>query len=130
MRSHLFAAIVVSATLQLGTAGAQSGPNTDSAGMEILSVEQQSKVGDLITKEAGMPLAAGQFQVAVGNTVPTDIQLHPVPGSAGEAAPQVQNKSYAVIEELIVIVDPTSRKITAVLQRARDGSAAGRSSKQ
>jgi hypothetical protein len=122
MRSHLFPAIVVSLTLQLAAAGAQSGPNTDSAGMEILSVEQQSKIGDLITKEAGMPLAAGQFQVAVGNTVPADVQLHPVPGSAGEAAPQVQNKSYAVVEELIVIVEPNSRKITAVLQRAQNGT--------
>ncbi|MEN3376118.1 MAG: hypothetical protein V7604_1473, partial [Hyphomicrobiales bacterium] len=30
--------------------------------------------------------------------------------------------SYAVVEEQIVIVDPSSRKITAVLQRARTGA--------
>ena len=126
MRSHLFPAVVVSLTLQLGAAGAQSGPNTDSAGMEILTVEQQSKVGDLITKEAGMPLAAGQFQIAVGNTVPPEIQLRPVPDGTSEAAPQVQNKSYAVVEELIIIVDPTSRKITAVIQRATNQTPAKR----
>ena len=35
MRSHLFPAVVVGLILQLGMAGAQSGPNTDSAGMEM-----------------------------------------------------------------------------------------------
>jgi hypothetical protein len=122
MRSHLIPAIVVCLALQLGTAGAQSGPNSERPGLDSLSLEQQSKVGDLITRDAGMPLAAGQFQIAVGNTVPADVQLRPIPGGAAEAAPQVQDKNYAVVEEQIVIVDPSSRKITAVLQRARSGA--------
>ena len=85
---------------------------------ELLSLQ----VGDLITKDAGMPLAAGEFQLAVGNTVPAQTPLRPIPGAAADAAPQVQGRSYAVIEEQIVIVDPASRKITAVLQRGTDAS--------
>lgn len=122
MRSRLFPAIVVGLTLQLGAAGAQSGPNTERPGMDSLSLAQQSKIGELITKDAGMPLAAGQFQLAVGSRVPPEVQLRPLPGAAAEAAPQVQNKSYAIVEEQIVIVDPNSRTITAVLQRAQNGS--------
>jgi len=122
MRSQLYPAIAISLLLQLGAASAQSAPNSDRPGMDSLSVEQQSRLGDLITRDAGLPLAAGQFQVAVGNTVPPDVKLRPVPGGAAEAAPQVQGKNYAVVEEQIVIVEPTSRKITAVLQRAENGT--------
>jgi hypothetical protein len=122
MRSQFFAAIALTLMLQLGGASAQSAANSDRPDMDSLSLEQQSRVGDLITKDAGMPLAAGQFQLAVGNTVPSDVPLRPVPGAAMQAAPQVQSRSYAVVEEQIVIVDPSSRKITAVLQRARIGS--------
>jgi hypothetical protein len=122
MRCYLLTAIALISVLQLGGASAQSAANADRPSMDSLSVEQQSKVGDLITKDAGMPLAAGQFQIAVGNTVPPEVRLRRIPGNAGEAAPQIQNKSYAVIEEQIVIVDPSSRKITAVLQRAQSGT--------
>ena len=122
MRSLLLPAIVLGLGLQLGAASAQSASNSDRPGMDNLSVEQQSKLGDLITKDAGMPLAAGQFQVAVGNTIPAGVQLRPVPGGAAESAPQVQGKDYAVVEEQIVIVDRSSRKITAVLQRVQSGS--------
>jgi len=122
MRSQLYPAIAISMMVQFGAADAQSAANSDRPGMDGLSLEQQSKVGDLITKDAGMPLAAGKFQVAVGNIVPSDVLLRPVPGAATAAAPQVQGKSYAVVEEQIVIVDPSSRKITAVLQRARNGT--------
>jgi hypothetical protein len=121
MPNRLCSAITIGLLLQLGVAGAQSGSNSDRPGMDTLSLEQQSKLGKLITKDAGMPLAAGQFQIAVGNTVPAEVQLRPIPGGAQEAAPQVQNKSYAVVEEQIAIVDPNSRKITAVLQRAQPG---------
>jgi hypothetical protein len=122
MRSHFLPAIALTLVLQLGAAAAQSAANADRPGMDSLSLEQQSKVGQLITKDAGMPNAPGRFQVAVGNMVPPEVQLRPVPAVAGEAAPQIQNKSYAVVEEQIVIVDPASRKITAVLQRGTDAS--------
>jgi hypothetical protein len=122
MRSQLYPAIAIGVMLQLGAAGAQSAANSDRPGMDGLSLEQQSKVSDLITKDAGMPLAAGKFQMAVGNTVPSDVLLRPMPGAATEAAPQVRGRSYAVVEEQIVIVDPSSRKITAVLQRGRTGA--------
>lgn len=122
MLNRLYSAIAISLLLQLGAANAQSASNSDRPGMDSLSLEQQSKLGELITKDAGMPLAAGQFQMAVGNTVPSEVKLRPVPGGAAEAAPQVQGKNYAVVEEQIAIVDPTSRKITAVLQRAQNGS--------
>ena len=129
MRSQFLPVIALGLVLQLGAASAQSAANSDRPGMDSLWLEQQFKVGELITKDAGMPLAAGQFQMAVGNTVPSEVKLRPVPGGAGEAAPQVQNKSYAVVEEQIAIVDPSSRKITAVLQRAHAGSAGSSSSK-
>lgn len=122
MRSQSFPQIAIALVLQLGAASAQSASNPDRPGMDSLSLEQQSEVGDLITKDAGMPLAAGQFQLAVGNTIPPEVPLRPIPASAADAAPQVQGKNYAVIEEQIVIVDPNSRKITAVLQRAQNGT--------
>jgi len=122
LRRHIYRLIAASLVLQLGAAHAQSQANRDRPDMDALSLEQQSKVSQFITKDAGMPNAAGQFQLAVGNTVPPDVQLRPVPATAGEAAPQIQGRSYLVVEEQIVIVDPSSRKITAVLQRGKAAS--------
>ena len=119
-RRQIYPLIAAGLMLQLGAARAESQTNRDQP--DTLSLEQQSKVGQFITKEAGMPNAAGQFQLAIGNTVPPDVRLRPIPSTAGDAAPQIQGKSYTVVEEQIVIVDPGSRKITAVLQRGKDAS--------
>ena len=62
-------------------------------------------------KTASVPAPTG-FTVAVGATVPATITLNPIPASAGMTA--VGMNQYAVIDNQIVLVSPTDRKIVYV----------------
>ena len=89
---------------------AQNGPRE-------FSLEQQTKMADVITRDAGVPLPAGRFSLAIGNAVPADVPLRPIPASLDAVAPQLRGASYVVVEEQIAIVDSQTRKILAVVQR-------------
>jgi len=83
-----------------------------------LSMEQQSKVADLVTKEA-RPLPHVNFSIAVDAVVPPDIPVHPLPKEADTIAPQLRGFGYVVVEEQIALVDQQTRKIGFVIQRGR-----------
>jgi hypothetical protein len=78
-----------------------------------LSTADQTKLKDWITmqKTASVAAPAG-FMVAVGETVPTAIMLHPIDASAGVAS--ADKDQYAVIDSKLVLVDPTNHKIVFV----------------
>ena len=117
-------AIALSLAIPLATAAAQAPADTTSRN---LSLEQQTKVADAITRDAGAPLPGAHFTLAIGNAVPADVALRPVPANAAAVAPQFRGASYVVVEEQIVIVDSATRKILAVVQRglSQTGAAPG-----
>ncbi len=90
-----------------------------------LSLEQQTKVADAITRDAGTGLSAGRFSLVVGNAVPADVPLRPVPAGLDSVPPNFRGASYVVVEEQIALVDTNTRKILAVIQRGlrQSGSA-------
>ena len=113
-------AFVLACTMPIASAAAQSAAN--------LSLEQQTKIADAITREAGPPMPGAQFSLAIGNTVPAGMQLHPMPPIVAQVAPQFRDASYIVVEEHIAIVDSNSRKVLEVVQRglSQTGTAPGR----
>jgi hypothetical protein len=111
---QLLFAVTFSTALAMAAASAQV--PADGAARN-LSLEQQTKIADVITRDAGPPVAAGHFSIAVGNTVPADVPIRPVPASVAAAAPQLGAASYVVVEEQIALVDSRTRKILAVVQR-------------
>ena len=86
-------------------------------GARELSREQQTKMADVITREAGAPLPGGRFALALGTAVPADVPLRPVPATLDAVAPQFRGASYVVVEEQIAVVDTSTRKILAVIPR-------------
>lgn len=102
--------------LPLAAATAQS-PADKAAGN--LSLEQKTKVADAITRDAGPPIPAGHFALAVDNAVPPDVALRPVPGAVEQITTQLKGASYVVVEEQIALVDSKTRKILAVIPRGR-----------
>lgn len=95
-------------------APAQVAPSTDP-----LSLEQQIKIGEIITNtDASPPLVNVNFQFAVGDVVPQGVDLHPLPSAAIELAPNLRGFGYIVVEELIGIVDQ-NRKVVSIFQRWR-----------
>jgi len=79
-----------------------------------LAAADQMKLKDWITqqKTASVPTPSG-VTVAVGSTLPASITFNPIPASAGVAA--AGTNQYAVIDDKIVLVNPTDRKIVLVL---------------
>jgi hypothetical protein len=49
--------------------------------------------------------------------VPPDIQLNSLPSEAEDVAPQLRGLRYIVVEELVAIVDPRTRKVEIVFPR-------------
>jgi len=84
-----------------------------------LSLDQQSKIGEIITNKETTPLTRVGFSVALGGTVPEDVQLRPLPPDAAELAPELRDFSYIVVEELIALVEPKARTIAIVFPRWR-----------
>ena len=83
---------------------------------ELLSMDQQIKIAQLITKSTP-PLTSAAFLIAIDRAVPPDVELHPLPSEAERLAPQLHGFSYVVVEEQIALVDQRTRKVVLVFPR-------------
>jgi Protein of unknown function (DUF1236) len=90
-----------------------------SGGNAALSMDQQSKISEMITKQTPQPLTNVNFPVARDVVIPSNVSLQRLPAEAEQLAPQLKGDSYLAIEELVAIVDTNSRKIISVMQRMR-----------
>ena len=110
--------LVLTAILQFVVSAAMAETSSQSAASkaDALSLEQKVKISELITKQTP-PLAASSFSVAVDGVVPAEIQVHSLPAEAEKLAPQLRGFGYVVIEELVAIVDPRSRRVEIVFPR-------------
>jgi hypothetical protein len=102
--------------VSLGVAIAQPAAT---AGNQSLSLDQQSKISEIITNQTPQPLTAINFSIAPDVVVPPNVALQRLPIAAEKVAPQLQGYSYLAVEELVAIVDTDSRKISSVMQRMR-----------
>jgi hypothetical protein len=98
-----------------GGAGVTVGPPAGASATFTLLAADASKLKDWIMQQKTASVAAPSgFTVAVGSTVPMNITLTAIPASVGVTA-AVANNQYAVIDNKIVLVNPTDRKIVFVL---------------
>ena len=104
-------AFALACALPIASAAAQSATTRE------LNLEQQTKIADAITRDAGPSLPGAHFSLAIGNAIPADVPLRRVPPVVETVAPQFRGASYIVVEEQIAIADSNTRKILAVVQR-------------
>jgi len=114
MQKLLISAAALS--LALGVAVAQPAATP---GNQSLSLDQQSKISEIVTNQTPQPLTGINFSVATDVVVPANVALQRLPAEAEKLAPQLQGYSYFAVEELVAIVDTNSRKIVSVMQRMR-----------
>src|SRR5262245_13421296 len=95
--------------LVISSAMAQTPTQSAASRADALSLEQETKISQLITKQTP-PLAASSFSIAVDSVVPANIEVHALPAEAENLAPQLRGFGYVVIEELVALVDPRTRK--------------------
>jgi hypothetical protein len=110
--------LILTALLQFvpSPAPAQTPSQSAASKADRLSLEQKTKISELITRQSP-PLAASSFSIAVDGVVPADIQVHSLPPEAEKLAPDLRGFGYVVVEELVAIVEPRTRKVEIVIPR-------------
>jgi uncharacterized protein DUF1236 len=80
-----------------------------------LSAEQHAKVWEAIRGEKMAPVTGAKFSMTVGEAVPQTVHLNRLPALIMEYAPQYRGYEYIQVGDDILIVDPRTHLIVAVI---------------
>jgi hypothetical protein len=103
------------ATQPNGSAQQNAQHNQAPGGVVSLNVQQRTQLGQTIARHNVKPVTDVNFSISVGTAVPRSIQLNALPADLVTIVPQYRGYSYFVVEEQIVIVEPSSVQIVAVI---------------
>ncbi|HEY2134885.1 MAG TPA: DUF1236 domain-containing protein [Xanthobacteraceae bacterium] len=82
-----------------------------------LSPEQKTRIHQVIIGDRAAPrVASANFQLNVGVRVPHDVRLAPLPPTLVEIEPRWRGFEYFLVGDEIVIVDPHTLEIVAVIE--------------
>ena len=88
---------------------------TKSGPPAALSTEQHAKIRDTLRIEKSERLASVPFSTKVGEAIPGTVHLYVLPVSILEYAPQYRGYEYILVGDEILIVDPRTHRIVAVI---------------
>jgi hypothetical protein len=98
-----------------GTAAGTTTNNTTNVSVN-LSPEQRTKIHQVIVSDRSAPrVASVTFQLNVGVAVPRSVKLAPVPVTIVEIQPSWRGFEYFLVGDQIVIVNPRTLEIVAVI---------------
>ena len=81
-----------------------------------LTPENRTRIHEVFVKERSAPrVDRVDFNVSVGTRVPRSVHFVPVPRSIVEIEPSWRGYDYFMIGDQIIIVDPRSMEIVAVI---------------
>ena len=80
-----------------------------------LSAEHHAKVWEAIRGEKAAPFTGARFSMTVGEAVPQAVRLNRLPTRVIEFAPQYRGYEYLLVGDEILIVDPRTHRIVAVI---------------
>jgi Protein of unknown function (DUF1236) len=124
MKSSLrWGAAVLSLALGVGIAAAQTrSPDTkgavspaDPAQLQ-LSPEQKTAILTAVRQQKANIRPSVEFPVAIGEMVPPSIELYMLPDNVLSTVPQAKSVKYTVVQNQVVLVDPTTMRIVDVLR--------------
>jgi hypothetical protein len=80
-----------------------------------LSSEQRTKISTVIRNEHVAPVTHINFEVSVGTRVPRDVSFRPLPAEIVTIYPEWRGYEFILVRDQIVVVDPQTYEIVAVL---------------
>ena len=98
-----------------GSAQTSEPPNSRSGPPAALSTEQHAKIRETLRVEKSERLTSVPFSTKVGEAVPGTVHLYVLPVSIVEYAPQYRGYEYILVGDQILIVDPRTMRIVAVI---------------
>ena len=100
-----------------GGAAGQSTTTTGQAGAGgKLSTEQRTQITSVIKEQRVAPVTNVNFSISVGTRVPRDVHFHALPERVVTIYPEWRRYKFILVREQIVIVDPNTFEIVAVLE--------------
>jgi hypothetical protein len=96
--------------------GMQSQTTTGQAGAAArLSTEQRTQITSVIREQRVQPITNVNFSLSVGTRVPRDVSFHTLPDRVVTIYPEWRGFRFIRVKEQIVIVDPNTFEIVAIL---------------
>jgi hypothetical protein len=84
-----------------------------------LTAEQEFIIREIVLKDLNVPKAKPEAPETIGDAVPENIELHPIPPEVAAKVPQVKSHEFFVKDEKIILVSPSDRRIADVIQKAK-----------
>ena len=80
-----------------------------------LSSEQRTRITTVIRDQHVAPVSDVNFSISVGTRVPRDVSFHPLPTEIVDVYPDWRGYEFILVRDQIIVVDPRSFEIVAVL---------------
>src|SRR5262249_15306518 len=105
---------------QTGTQTGQGQTGQGGSASASLSTEQRTKVRETVLKGGNVNrVSSVNFNVSVGTVVPRSVHLVTVPSTIVEIHPAWRGFQYFVVNDEIIIVEPGTLRIVAVISSPR-----------
>jgi hypothetical protein len=102
-----------------GQSGAVQGPAQERSGRSVgsptLSSDQTTRLHEIIAGGNLQRVNHADFALSVGTRVPNTVTLYDVPATIVDILPQYRGFEYVVVRDELVIVDPETLEVVAVL---------------
>jgi hypothetical protein len=94
----------------------------DASGRIELGEQQQTRVSTVIKQQKIEAVTNLNFAVSVGTAVPSSVRLTKLPTELADVVPQYRSSSFFLAEREVVIVDPQSFRIVALVPLSGGGT--------
>jgi hypothetical protein len=85
------------------------------AGAKQLTTEQRTKISTTIKAQHVAPVTNVNFSISVGTKVPRTVSFHPLPAEIITVYPDWRGYEFFLVSEQIIVVNPRTLEIVAVL---------------
>lgn len=81
-----------------------------------LSTEQRTKITTVIRDQHIAPVNNVNFSISIGTRVPRGVSFHPLPTEVVTVYPEWRGYEFFLVRDQIIVVDPRTLEIVAVLE--------------
>jgi hypothetical protein len=115
------AAVLLLSGVSVATAAShmsnRSGSSAAASDKLDLSSAQQKSIWKDISRHAANQNAPSDFNAAVGTAIPDGVNTYPLPRQAARDVPAVKPYRYAMLQDKLLIVNPSDKMIADVVTK-------------
>jgi hypothetical protein len=121
MKTLLLAVAAIAATVLIGPSIAVKGQSVEpvvgpTARTVNLTAQDRFIIKEIVFKDLNVADARESAPAAIGEKVPQDVELHPMPKLLAEKVPQAKSHTFYVKDGSIVLVSPNDRRVADVIK--------------